>query len=376
VNRVKILILATIPSFVLCAQKPAPSNQIPAPDSCGHFFQEFAFLWWQPTDSATEFADVVTKQNVIGVAAATSGQPTLSRKFQSLEWSPGFSIAMGWKEDRWDVKCDWHWFYNKSTKHLQASPQVVTSINTGFAGTENGAGIYGTWLGEWIPSNVSTAFNVPSQLVYPGPFASAKSTSKLKYDTIDAETGYTYLTNINALRFLFGLRGAIIDRTARAEYSSYTNLGSLLTGVPPTNGFASGSYKGKLNFWGLGPRVGLYDELSWAGAGMKFFGQISAALLYGPIYGNETMTLNGLALSVPSLFGGTIYKTPRQWHTVTNLQLLLGLGWHHMLGGVDFGINASWESNMWFMPPLRTSIYPGSANLSLNGLKLALELSY
>ena len=256
-GRVPIAMLTIVPSLVLFAGCPEPFNQPCVSDCSSRFFGEVAFLWWQPIDSAIEFADVVTGQNVVGVAAATSGQPTLSRKFQSLEWSPGFSVAMGWKGDGWDVKCDWQWFFNQSAKYLQASPQVVTSINTGFAGTENGLGIYGVWLGEWIPSNVSTAFDVPSQLVYPGPFASAHSTFKLNYDTIDAETGYTYQTNLNALRFLFGLRGALIDRTARADYSSYTNLGSLLTGVPPTNGFANGFYKGKLNFWGLGPRVGL-----------------------------------------------------------------------------------------------------------------------
>ncbi len=354
-----------------------PCFSLLATECCPHFLSGIDFLWWQPSDGAIESADVVTQENVLGVAAATSGQPTIEKKFQKWHYSPGFRINLGWQQGRWDAMLDWVWYYNKSTQSLSATPDSSPNTNTGLSGTENGAGIYGVWLGEWIPMNVSVAIDeVPVQLVHPGPFAQAKTTSRIHYDTVDAEIGYTYKTSLNSIRFLFGVRTAVIDRSTHANYCGYANLGSLLTLPPTINGFSKGSYKGKLNFWGLGPRLGFYDAFSPFCNGFSLFGEVSTALLYGPMHGKETISLYDLEFSVPSLFGGSIDKAPRQWVSVGNLQALIGLGWHCAFKCFDFDIHAAWESNMWFMPSLRTSIYPTQANLTLNGLTLGVQFSY
>jgi hypothetical protein len=375
IKTLKKISLAISAPLLLCAEQK-PLNQEPAPLPM-HFISNIEFLWWQPSDAALEWANVVEKENVTGVAAASSGQPTMRKKFQHLDYSPGARVELGYQRDCWDMRVNWVWYYNKTTSHLHAEPDSALSTNTGLAGTENGQGIYAPWLGKWLPMSISTSISeVPVQLVYPGPFGQARVSSRLHYDTVDTEAGYSYKTTLNLLRFLFGIRGATINRHAKAHYSDYANLGSLLTQVPTINGFTSGTYSSKLNFWGVGPRIGLYDELSWARSGMRFFGQVSTALLYGPMHARDKTSLFDLAFGSPTLFGGAINHAPRKWLAVSTVQTLLGLGWHRQFKSVDFGINLAWEANMWFMPSQRTTHYPSEANLTVNGLSATLAFTY
>jgi hypothetical protein len=322
------------------------------------------------------FADVVTEQNVIGIAASSSGQPKSKKEFLNPKWSPGFKLGLGWMQEQWDAKLSWAWLTNHSHRTINAVTTSALDISTGLSGTENGLGIYGTFLGEWLPADVQSFIDeVPVQLVNPGPFTKAKLSSNLFYTTIDAETGYSIFGKINTVRFLFGARSAIINRHVKADYTGYSNLGSLLTFVPTINGFTSGSYKGKNNFWGIGPRFGVYDELAWR-CGIRLFGQFSSALLYGTMSESNTSSLYDFANGVSTLFGGTRSHTPRKWVSAGNIQGLFGLGWKKSFCNFDFGVTATWESNLWLMPSLSSPIYDRDADLTLNGVNIALEFKY
>jgi hypothetical protein len=371
-----LVALSFLPSLLMAASDASDLSNASQSHRKGSFISYIEFLYWQPNENTLEFADVVTEENVIGVATSSSGQPEIKKVFEKGDWGPGFRLGFGWNQDEWDVKADWVWFNNHSKKTIKSDTNSALNNNTGLAGTENGLGIYGTWLGEWIPADLSTYINeVPSQLVYPGPFEKAKATSHLFYNTIDLETGYSIKGKVNTLRFLFGVRGAIIKRHSHATYSDYTNLGSLLPFVPVINGFSSGSYNGRLNFWGVGPRLGIGDQLTWR-CGMRLFGQLSGSLLYGPMFGKEVSSLYSLPFSVPSLFGGSNTRSQRTWITAGNIQAVFGLGWKRQFSVCDFGVYAAWESNLWILPSLSSSIYPSNGNVSLNGIDVGVEFSY
>src|SRR6201999_2078121 len=114
---------------------------------------------------------------------------------------------------------------------------------------------------------------------------------------------------------------------------------------------------------------------SWR-CGMRLFGQLSSALLYGSMTQSNTSSLYDLANGVSTLFGGTRAHTPHPWTTSGNVQALLGVGWKKNFRKFDFAVTGSWEGNFWWMPSLESPAYAGNSDLTLNGINIGIEFRY
>jgi hypothetical protein len=338
------------------------------------------FLWWHPSENLNGFAEVVTHENVIGVADNTSGDPKGHRKSLSYDWSPGFRLGLGWdsKYENWDLMVNWTWFYNHTENHISKEAHSATSTNAGLAGSQNGLGIYAEWLGEWLPSGTGNFLDeVPIQLVHPGPFTHARASWELSYNTVDALVGRSFISRSNLLKPFFGLRAGFIEREMLAKYHGYQNLGSLLTFVPLYNGFSSGSTRAKMEFSGFGPCVGIMDQFRFC-CGLRLLGELSAALLYGPVSGSDKFTLNNLAGGVSTLFSGSDFHETREWSPVTNLQMRFGFGWATCFNGdkYSFSIDAAWEETRWFFHGFSNNNNKGITNISLSGLTVSTQFGF
>lgn len=330
-----------------------------------------SLLFFRPFDSLTPYAEIVTQENILGVSVNTSGQPTQEKQFLGYSFTPGFSIGAGFNSNLLDFDLGWTWFYNHTKETIQSVTNSALSINNGLIGTQNGLGIYGNWLEKWVPADVTGFISgVPTQLVFPGPFSLATVSYKLYYNVIDGLIGYDYQTGINEIKPFFGLRASIIERKISADYSGYDNLGSLLTFVPTINGFTSGLYTSKTNYWGIGPRLGVCDALH-VHPKVRLFGKASAALLYGKVSGKETGSLLSLANGVPTLFGGNIYKVPSFWTYGGNTEISFGIGCTTEVKSVLVDLSLAWESSLWFIPGPYINTYENNSNLNLTGLSLS-----
>ncbi|MBX9923796.1 MAG: hypothetical protein K2Y01_06770 [Rhabdochlamydiaceae bacterium] len=357
-------------SFVLA---DAPGNLSPSvKDNSAGMSVNLEFLWWTPSENTQPYAQVVTTEDVVGVSLDTSGYPSGYNQSLDLNWAPGFHVGLGWdtKRDHWDLLLDWTCYYNHTKKTKTFATHSATDTNTGLSGSENGIGIYGTWLGEWFPSGAADFLDeVPIQLVSPGPFSSAESSWTLHYNVVDLKAGRGFLSKYNLFKPFFGIQSAFIKRTLSVNYTGYANLGSLLTFVPTYNGFSNGSYNGSMHFSGLGPTFGFFDQVKLP-YHMHLFGGFAASLLYGSMIGEDSFSLSNLVAGTSTPFGGGSFNDKNSWIPATHLQLQLGLGWKFLFSEnsmfLDFG--AAWESNLWMFNNFHNSVNEGTTQITLQGL--------
>jgi hypothetical protein len=370
-------------------QKPAVTAaakaQIPCEMACtpGHgFVLNGSFLWWTASENLSPYAQVVTEEHLID-AESGLGSPKGHLKSLSANWEPGFNIRMGWETDYdcWDLFSDWTWYRNTTHQKIHSAVDSV-------AGTNNGLGIYAAWLPSWWPAESNVVYEgMPIRLVLAGPFTQAKVHWNLSYDTFNIELGKSFKTRTNLLRPFFGVRGAVIERMAKATYSHYDNLGSLVAGDIDDlqlslgefdlEGFSSGFYKTKMNFFGIGPMLGIGDELRLP-HGWRISGLFSAALYYGRTHGFDRFQLFGLNGSTPSLFAGSKYTEHNQWAPATQLQLRLGVDWATCFdsNSKEFLIGAAWEENVWFFHGFSADVSRGIMNLTLSGLTATAQFKF
>jgi hypothetical protein len=330
------------------------------------------FLWWTPSENAEPYAQVVTSEDVVGVSVDTSGYPSGYNQSLNLNWAPGAHVGLDWdtKRDFWDLSVDWTWYYNHTNNTTTSATQSATDTNTGLAGSENGKGIYGQWLGEWFPSGAADFLDeVPIQLVFPGPFSSAKSSWRLSYNVFDLKAGRKFLSRYNLFKPFFGIQSAFIKRTLSVNYTGYANLGSLLTFVPVYNGFSNGSYEGSMHFSGLGPTFGFWDQVKLP-YHMYIFGEFAASLIYGSMIGKDSFSLSNLVAGSPTSFGGENFHDKNRWIPATHLQMQLGLGWKFLFhdNSMFFDFGAAWESNYWMFNAFQNSVNEGTTQIALQGL--------
>jgi len=338
------------------------------------------FIWWRPTENLTSYSHVVTQSQILGVGIDTAGYPKGHNTSIHYQWSPGFTVRFGVdaRYDNWDVFADWTWYYNNTTNGRSAKAESALDTGSGLIGTENGLGIYGPWLGQWLPSDAGLMLSdVPVQPVSPGPFAHAHMQWILHYDTVNVEIGKSFKSRYNWLRPFFGIRALTMTRTVKAKYEEYANLGSLFTSVPNYFGLDRAQFKTKMDFSGLGPCVGIFDALKLP-CNFQLKGQLSLALLYGKGWQSEKLSLTNLAQGSPHLFQGSQFRDEGSWGPATNIQMRLGLDWtaHLCRNTKELVLGAAWDQNMWFLHQWSTSIHRGSAELGLGGVTLTMQFNY
>lgn len=366
-------------------QKKSPCN---APDLCsiGHGITlNGSFLWWRASENLESYAQVVTKEHIINPEMGI-GNPKGHNQSIQYEWNPGFNLRVGIDTDRdcWDLFSDWTWIHHTTKNTLKAKTDSSYLPSAGLSGTANGLGIYSSWLQKWIPSHAIDAFEgLPIQALFAGPFSKAKVKWDLSYNTFNLEMGKSFNTRSNLLRPFFGLRGTLIEREAKAEYTHYQNPGSLLSPSVEVGasfnleGFDSASYKTKMNFWGIGPLFGVVDEFKLP-HGWRLMGQLAAAFFYGRVHAYDQYSLLDIVNHKPTLFSGSKFTNHNQWSPATNIQMRFGIDWatcfNHQHN--EFLIGAAWEQNIWFFHDYSAQVDQGIMNLELGGLTATAQVKF
>lgn len=339
-----------------------------------------SYLLWRASENLAPYAQVVTTENIIDATRAI-GSPRGHNESVNPRWSSGFNVRLGYTTsyDNWDLFADWTWYQNRT--HTQISEQTNSSskLHNGLSGTQNGLGIYNSYGKDWVSANVADVFSgLPSQIVTAGPFANASVHWNFNYDTFNLEFGKSFKTKANLLRPFFGLQGALFERTLSTSYTNYTNPGSLVSpsgevAATPNftlTGFQSAASKAKMNFWGIGPMVGVLDEFRFS-YGWSLFGQLGTSMLYGRTHGYDQNSLTEiLSNGQESVYDGVKWERHTAWTFGTHLQLRFGTGWSLCFNKQksEFFLSAAWEQNFWFLTNYSSIYNNGNMNFSLGGL--------
>lgn len=297
------------------------------------------FLWWKADEKNFGFT-----------FKATDNPSTGHVEHFHYKWKPGFRFGIGGDlpYDGWDMNFTWTWF--RSTSH-----RTITSPTS-----SNGEGVIAAWL----------AF--PQYKV-----VSANAKWRLLLNMADLEVGRDFFVSCGlSLRPFAGVEGGWIDRKFGVSY-----------GAPDpslTSPDAPGSYNGKSNVWGVGPRGGL--NTSWhVGMGFNFTSNFAYSLLYGEVFENDARVVQTHD-GVPNQITANVDDDDSLWTLTPHLQAMLGFGWGSCFNcnKLFFSVNAAWEVNYyWGLPHFvyssgftQTFLDTFSRDLSMVGLTLDFKIDF
>ncbi len=321
-----------------CCWKFNPCNPKKCSDmNCGSCFISADFLYWRAENHGFGYAYEFSTTEPAGLnqGKVVRIQP---------DWEPAFRVGLGWNIDHdfWDMFLNYTWYRNSAKK--------TETSSLGF-------------IPLWPLSN-STA----------GQFGTVRASSRFMMNMGDLEIGrLTYLTCTVALRPYFGVRGGTIYQRFRSNFTS--PLGE------ETN--QEEKFRGRNNYWGVGPRAGFNGEWHFSQR-FSLLGKLAGALLYGKT--DARSKTSRLAAEATSFVIQPQY-TDDFYQLVPNLQLALGFQWQTCFWceQMFFKISASWEANYWwnqFNLPVGlagfTAPFPtvGNQPLTMEGLVLNLEWDF
>jgi hypothetical protein len=301
--------------------------------NCDGFYISADFLYWRAENHGFSYAyQVETETPNVGQVVRVSP-----------EWKPAFRVGLGWNtnHDFWDILLNYTWYKNNSQSTAT-----------------NALGFIPLW-----PVSTATV----------GQYEKVTGTTRFMMNMGDFEMGrMVYLTKTVAVRPHLGVRGGTLHQRFS---SSFTDR---LAGANDAE-----TFKGKNNYWGVGPRAGFNGELHMS-QGFSVLGKVAGALLYGK---NKVSSLTS-----ELVVDATEYTTERQYtenfyQLVPNMQLSLGLQWQTCFWceSMFFKMSAAWETNYWweqfnlpsglagFNAPLPTV---GNQPLTMEGLTLNFEWDF
>jgi len=275
------------------------------------------FLWWK----AQENDLMIAFQQTADTLPLTVQGNVIEL---NPKWMPGFRVGAGWNPnyDGWDVSLNWTWYRNSTSRSFVAPTDPIL------------IGLYSLWL-------QTEATN----------FANVDGKWRLLLNMADLEIGRDFFVSCAlSLRPYMGAEGGWIDRNLTV---SYTNPDPALL-VADT--FVPGTYSGKTNYWGVGPRVGLNGDWRFFNSGFKVFGNLATALLYGKVFkNNETVNqfTNDDGVPVGVITTSHVTHESNLWRVVPHLQMNAGLAWGSCLNcnKMFLGVRLGWEVNQYFNLP-------------------------
>lgn len=303
--------------------------------NCGGFYLSADFLYWRSENHGFSYAYQPTDSLNARIGKVVRVQP---------DWDPGFRVGAGWNTtyDFWDVFLNYTWYRNNAKE---------TRTNL--------LGFIPLWPVAGDQSGV---------------FGTVSANSRFMLNMGDLEVGrMVYLTKSVALRPHWGVRGGTLHQKFNNTFTE-----------PLVGGFDTDqTFKGRNNYWGVGPRTGVNGE--WhLNQGFSILGKLAGALLYGKDKASsltETLTTGFTEFTVERQYTDDFYQL------VPNLQLSLGFQWQTCFWceKMLFKMSAAWEANYWwdqFNLPYSTSAlvapFPtvGSQPLSMEGLTVNFEWDF
>ena len=226
------------------------------------------------------------------------------------KWDPGFRLGTGWNSnfDRWDLFFDWTWFQDhaKTTNNVSGATGKMGYYTTNPIDATGNS--YGQVDGSW----------------------------RLLHNVFDVELGRAfYLTKALSLRPHLGLRGGWLNQKFISKFT-----------LPVTpSATTEYDYRGKNNYWGIGPRLGIHGQWHIAGSDWSILSKASAALLAGQTKAevSDSHVVSGVATSDRFIEDEFAQLVP-------NVQIFLGIDWGTNLDCENYylGINAGWETDIYW----------------------------
>lgn len=307
----------------VCCRVPKPC--CPCPEQCkdvtpsargcyckDHFIVFADFLYWNADEEqCINYAFENVNPNFLNNGSVIN---------VDTDSDPGFRFGIGWNlpYDGWDLTGAWTYYHNSSKS------SVTSPTNADQLGLQ-------TLLLFTNQSNVS--------------YASA--TWKMNFNAMNIDLGRAfYVSNALALRPYFGSETTWINRWLAVNYGP-TDPAVALPNTP-------GKYRGRANWWGTGPKVGMNSKWYLACTNFHMMSNFGLSLLYGK--GNTTAMTNQADSGVLNAQGVDLKETC--WTVVPHMQLLVGLGWESCFccDRYFFSISAGWELNEFWH--LRSFMFP------------------
>lgn len=205
----------------------------------------------------------------------------------------------------------------------------------------------------------------------------AKAAWHLNQNLLDLELGRSFYAGLDlSLRPFIGVRSGWVNRRWHVSYDepSITPDAGSFSNVP-------GTFKTKVNHWGVGPRIGL-DTTWYLKHGFNFFGDMSACLFYGRAHTHSFVMQQQSSTGVQF---GSASVSDEQWRVLTNFQMIIGVGWGTCFNcdKVFFDCKLGWEMLEWmnlanFSTPDEFFAATISSNetISLKGLTFSAKLDF
>lgn len=234
---------------------------------------------------------------------------------------PGFRIGVGgnFGYDGWDLTGAWTYYHNSSADSIS---------------------VLADSLGLGLSSNFLTSANrsIPT----------ASATWKLNFNAINVDLGRAfYVSKGLSLRPYISSETVWIHRWLAVDYALENSGSPVITNTP-------GKYRGRNNFWGTGPRVGMDTKWYLGCTGLNLTSNLALSMLYGELKANS-MCAQGPNNLVTADFNNNF------WNAIPHLQIMLGLGWESCFCSDQYFISfsAGWEFNEFWH--LQSFMYPQSA---------------
>lgn len=274
---------------------------------------EESLLVWKAYEDDTDYA--VHRRVQTLTDSTRSGKQTI--KHPEFDWSAGVRLKLTRylpSNDPWDVNFVGTYYYADAKDHVKVhfDPFSSTSQNVLFSAWNSGLS---------------------------GSAAKAKASTKMNFFTFDLTVGRYYsLTRRVDIHPFIGVRTALNYQDYRARYLSTVSFS-------PGFDFFTAKFKGEVDFWGVGPRVGT-DVTLVMGRHWSLMGTFGASL-FGGRYGVREK-FHGMITGIPSFLNEKIKD--RDTVLRSNIDLSLGLSWEKWVrnGTVRIAPSFVFEVSEWF----------------------------
>ena len=179
------------------------------------------------------------------------------------DWDFGVRAGIGYHtcHDDWDLSLNWTYYKTSSTDHAKAKDPRFLAMSQTLQRSQNGVDAdYG-----------SGAISLAN---------SAKAFWKVQYNALDFEWGRPFwFGKCTSLHPFLGVRAAWIDQDFDSDYNNVeltalTDVATNFATLPLV------TVRRNQDYWGVGPRLGLYSTWSFCGC-FGFFANVSTSLLWG-----------------------------------------------------------------------------------------------
>lgn len=252
-------------------------------------------LYWRAEENGLTYAFKVKDPAEVPVNVH------LHLKDPHSRWEPGYRVGFGVNipHDHWDLYFVWTHLNSRAHGHTRA---------------KSDEGIFPVWAIPFGPLGISYV-------------KAARAHWKLYLNVVDAELGKEYYVGSKlSLRPHLDLRTVFIDQHYDISYFK---------------GPLDDHIEMKLNYWGIGPRVGL-DMQWWLVCGFSLMGNADISL----VYGNDSLHQKEKLKDMP----GPIVLRDHLHITRAITDLGIYLGWDQMLDHDKYhiGFKAGWEQHIFF----------------------------